>query len=81
MLVCNFPFYITIISRAFIYLNMASSAHLSGGTADEEPLVNGGVDLLSRDLLVGRQGRKLVRADAGGRLRDSDVGAVYIKLA
>lgn len=48
---------------------------LSRGTADEEPLVNGAVNLLGGDLLVGGQRRELVRRNAGRRLLDSDVGA------
>jgi hypothetical protein len=51
--------------------------HLSRGTADEEPLVDGSVDLLGGDLLMSRQRRKLVRADTRRRVLDSDVGAVY----
>jgi hypothetical protein len=49
--------------------------HLSRGTTDEEPLVNGSVDLLGGELLVSRQRRKLVRADARRRVLDSDVGS------
>jgi len=47
---------------------------LSRSTADEEPLVNGAVNLLGGDLLVGGQRRELVRGDTGRRMLDSDVG-------
>jgi hypothetical protein len=48
---------------------------LSRGTADEEPLVDGAVNLLRRKLLVGRKLGQLVRADTAGRLVDRGVGA------
>jgi hypothetical protein len=48
--------------------------HLSRGTADEEPLVDGSIDLLGGDILVGRQRGELVRGDARRRVLDSDVG-------
>lgn len=48
---------------------------LSGGTRYEEPLVNGGVNLLRGKLLVGRKLRQLVGADAAGRVGDRGVGA------
>lgn len=47
---------------------------LSRGTADEEPFVNRAVNLLSRELLVGRQRRQLVGAKAVDRLRNVGVG-------
>ena len=47
---------------------------LCRGTADEEPLVNGAVDLLRGQLLVGRQGRQLLGSDAAGRVGGSQVG-------
>lgn len=50
--------------------------HLSRGTADEEPLVDGSIDLLGGDILVGRQRGELVRGDARRRVLDSDVGAM-----
>lgn len=50
--------------------------HLSRGTADEEPLVDGSIDLLGGDVLVGRQRGELVRRDARRRVLDSDVGAI-----
>jgi hypothetical protein len=49
--------------------------HLSRGTADEEPLVNGSIDLLGGDILVGGQRGKLIRRDTRRRVLDSDVGA------
>lgn len=51
-------------------------ARLSRGAADEEPLVNGGVDGGSGQLLVLGQGRQLLGGDAAGRLADGEVGAV-----
>lgn len=48
---------------------------LSRGTADEEPLVDGAVNLLRGELLVGRELRQLVGADTAGRLADGGVGA------
>jgi len=48
--------------------------HLSRGTADEEPLVDGSIDLLGGDILVGGQRGELVRGDARRRVLDSDVG-------
>lgn len=47
---------------------------LSRGTADEEPLVNRAVNLLSRELLVGRKRRQLVGAKAVDGLRNVGVG-------
>jgi hypothetical protein len=52
--------------------------HLSRGTADEEPLVNGSINLLGGELLVGGQRRKLVGGDARRRVLDSDVGTIPI---
>jgi hypothetical protein len=57
------------------FLHENAFLRLSGGTADEEPLVNGAVNLLGGKLLVGGQRRQLVRRNAGRRLLDSDVGA------
>jgi hypothetical protein len=48
--------------------------HLSRGTADEEPLVNGSINLLGGELLVSGQRRKLVGGNARRRVLDSDVG-------
>ena len=48
---------------------------LSRSAADEEPLVNGAVNLLGRKLLVGRDRRKLVGADKVVGVLDSEVGA------
>jgi hypothetical protein len=48
---------------------------LSRSTADEEPLVNGGVDLRGGKLLVRRQRRQGLSRNAAGRVLDSDVGA------
>lgn len=48
---------------------------LSRSTADEEPLVNGSVDLRRGQLLVGRQRRQGLNRDAAGRVLDSRVGA------
>jgi hypothetical protein len=62
------------MSIRLVFLCKMVYKHLSRGTADEEPLVNGSVDLLGGELLVGRQRRKLVRADARRRVLDSDVG-------
>lgn len=48
---------------------------LGRGTADEEPLVDGAVDLLGGKLLVGGEGRQLRGADAAVGVLNSDVGA------
>lgn len=48
---------------------------LSRSTADEEPLVNGGVDLRRGKLLVRRQRRQGLSRNAAGRVLDSRVGA------
>lgn len=54
---------------------MAIPIHrLCGGTADEEPLVYGAVNLLGGDVLVGRDSRQLVGADAARRVGHSQVG-------
>ena len=54
---------------------------LGRGTADEEPLVNGGVDLLGRKLLVGGQGRKLLLANTARGVLDGGVGAEVMSVA
>ena len=51
--------------------------NLSGGTADEEPLVDGAVNLLSGKLLVSRQRRKVVGLNAARRVGDGGVGAKH----
>lgn len=48
--------------------------YLSRGTADEEPLVNGGVNLLRSKLLVSRQRWKGALVNAGRGVLDSGVG-------
>lgn len=48
---------------------------LSRSTADEEPLVNGSVDLRGGELLVRRQRRQRLSRDAAGRVLNSRVGA------
>ena len=48
---------------------------LSRGTGDEEPLVNGSVDLLRRKLLVGRKLGELVLAHTAGGVGYGGVGA------
>lgn len=50
--------------------------YLSGSAADEEPLVDGGIDGRRGELLVLGQGRQLVGRDAAGRVADRQVGAV-----
>lgn len=55
--------------------NAMCAKYLSRGAADEEPLVNGAVNLLRREVLVRRQRRQLVGANAGRRVLDSQVGA------
>jgi hypothetical protein len=50
---------------------------LSGGTADEEPLVDRAVNLLSGKLLVSRQRRKVVGLNAARRVGDGGVGAKH----
>lgn len=49
--------------------------HLGRGTADEEPLVDGGINLLRGEILVGRQRRQGLGGNAAGRVLDSHVGA------
>jgi hypothetical protein len=58
-----------IFSFAALYM------HLSGSTADEEPLVDGAVDLGGGKVLVGGERGKAVGVDAGVGLLDIDVGA------
>jgi len=48
---------------------------LSGGTADEEPLVYRAVDGLGREILVGGERRELRGANAAGGVLNVDVGA------
>ncbi len=48
---------------------------LSRSTADEEPLVDGRVNLLGSKLLVGRELRQLSRADTVRGVVNSSVGA------
>jgi hypothetical protein len=54
---------------------MAKEARLSRSTADEEPLVNGSINLLSRQVLVSRQSRQLALLDTVRRVLNSGVGA------
>ena len=49
--------------RCLRYIALVAGT-LDGSTADEEPLVDGGVDLLGGQLLVGGEGRQLVGSDA-----------------
>jgi hypothetical protein len=48
--------------------------NLSGGTADEEPLVDGRIDLLRGKVLVRGQRGKLLGGDTAGGVGDGDVG-------
>jgi hypothetical protein len=48
---------------------------LSRSTADEEPLVDGSVNLLRGEVLVGRQRRQRLGGHAAGGVLDSHVGA------
>ena len=50
--------------------------HLVGSTRDEEPLVNAWVDWCRGKILVGWNGRKLVRVDTAWRVLDGKVGTV-----
>ena len=54
---------------------------LGRGTADEEPLVNGAVNLLRRKVLVGREGRQLRGADTTWGVFNSNIGARVSELA
>jgi hypothetical protein len=49
---------------------------LGRSAADEEPLVDGGVDLLGREILVWWQRRELFWSDAAGRMVGGQVGAI-----
>lgn len=56
-----------------------NSICLVGSTGDEEPLVNAGVDWCSREVLVGRDGRKLVGLDAvGAGALNGQIGAADV---
>lgn len=54
---------------------IVKSCILSRSTADEEPFVNGGVDLRRGEVLVSRQRRQRLRSNAAGRVLDGRVGA------
>jgi hypothetical protein len=51
------------------------SRYLVGSTGDEEPLVNAWIDWGRGNVLVGWNGRELVRVDTAGGVLDHKVGA------
>ena len=63
----------TLILRSKILTR--PTMRLSRGAADEEPLVNGAVNLGRGKILVGRKLRQLIRADAAGGVLGRGVGA------
>lgn len=57
-----------------IFILPQQTDFLSGSTADEEPLVDGAIDGGRGEILVGGEGRKLVRGNTAAGVLDSDVG-------